>query len=130
MAQSGSLGVQVYASRAQIPIAGATVVITQRTSTGKQKILSLQETDRNGTIRPVSIPTPTSAESTQPNNTALPFASCDVWIDHPMYEVLLLEGVQIFPGVESQQSVELTPLIQGERWTEQTGIRVIPGQDL
>jgi len=130
MAQSGSLGVQVYVSRAQIPIAGATVVITQRAGNGKQKVLSLQETDRNGNIRTVSVPTPPTGDSTQPSGGDPPFTSCDIWIEHPMYELLLVEGVQIFPGVESLQQAELTPLVRGESWTERPNIRAIPGQDL
>ena len=130
MAQSGSLGVQVFVSRAQIPVAGATVVITQRTDNGKQKILSLQETDRNGNIRPITVPTPSTPESTRPNGAEPPFTVCDIWVEHPSYEILLVEGVQIFPGVESVQMAELNPMVQGERWTQQPNIRDIPVQDL
>lgn len=130
MAQSGSLGVQVYVSRAQIPVAGATVVIAQRTDNGKQRILSLQETDRNGNIRTVTVPTPPEQDSTQPNGVERPFATCDIWVEHPLYEVLLVEGVQVFSGVESTQTAELNPLIRGESWTELPNIRDIPRQDL
>ena len=130
MTRSGSLVVQVYVSRAQIPVAGATVVITQHAGNGKQKVLSLQETDRNGNIRPVTIPTPPIQESVQPNGSETPFTACSIWVEHPLYEVLLIEGIQIFPGVESIQMVELNPLIQGESWTERSNVRAIPRQDL
>ena len=131
MAQSGKLGVRVYASRAQLPVEGAAVAITQRTGSGRYRVLSLQETDRNGSIRPITVPTPDVEESTSPNTGgALPFARCDIWVEHEGYEVMLIEDVQIFPGELSLQQVELSPLVTGEAWTQSTQVRVIPGQTL
>ena len=34
----------------------------------------------------------------------------DVTVDHPDYTRALLENVQIFPGIVTQQNVELIPL--------------------
>lgn len=130
MAQSGSLTVQVFASRAQLPVEGAAVVVTRPTQSGKQEVLALQETDRSGNTRPIRIPTPELQQSTQPRNLTSPFTRCDIRIEHPDYELLLVEGVQIFPGVESVQMAELTPLVQGEVWTQRPSIRPIPAQDL
>lgn len=130
MARSGKLGVQVFASRAQIPVEGATVAITQKTANGKYRVLSLQETDRNGSIRPITVPTPDTAQSTSPNGGAQPFARCDIWVEHEGYEVMLIEDVQIFPGEMSLQQVELSPLVRGEAWTDRTEVRVIPAQTL
>ena len=130
MAQSGTLGVRVFASRAQLPVEGATVVITQKTGNGKHKVLSLQETDRNGSVRPITVPTPNVGESTRPNGGAQPFARCDIWVEHEGYEVLIVEDVQVFPGQMSLQQVELNPLVRGEAWTERTEVRPIPAQTL
>lgn len=130
MAQSGSLGVRVFASRAQLPVEGATVVITQKANNGKYRVLSLQETDRNGSIRPITVPTPPVGESTSPNIGAVPFARCDIWVEHEDYELVVIEDVQVFPGEVSLQQVELDPLVRGEGWTQQTQVRPIPAQTL
>ena len=130
MARSGKLGVQVFASRAQIPVEGATVAITQKAANGKQRVLSLQETDRNGSIRPVTVSTPDTAQSTSPNGGAEPFTRCDIWVEHEGYELMLIEDVQIFPGEVSLQQVELSPLVRGEAWTDRTEVRTIPAQTL
>ena len=130
MTQSGRLGVRVYAARAQLPVEGATVAITQKTGNGKYKVISLQETDRNGKIRPVHIPTPGRQESTRPNEGEVPFARCDIWVEEAGYELMVLEDVQVFPGVLSEQQVELEPLVRGEQWTQSAQVRPISPQDL
>ncbi len=130
MRQSGKLGVRVFTSRAQLPVEGATVAITQKNRSGKYRVLSLQETDRNGSIVPIEIPTPPVQESTQPNGQQAPFARCDIWVEHEGYEVMAIEDVQVFPGELSLQQVELNPLVSGEAWTERTEMRPIPAQTL
>ena len=54
----GRLVVQVYTSRAKLPVVDATVVVTQRGEGGKYKLLSVQATDSSGMTQPISIPTP------------------------------------------------------------------------
>ena len=130
MRLSGKLGVRVFTSRAQLPVEGATVAITQKNRSGKYRVLSLQETDRNGSIVPIEIPTPSVQESTQPNGQQTPFARCDIWVEHEGYEVMVIEDVQVFPGELSLQQVELNPLVRGEAWTERTEVRPIPAQTL
>jgi hypothetical protein len=130
MAQSGKLGVRVFTSRAQLPVEGATVAITQKADGGKYRVLSLQQTDRSGSIRPVTIPTPERWESTQPTQGQPPFARCDIWVEHEGYEVMAIEDVQIFPGELSLQQVVLAPLVTGQAWTQRTEVRTIPGQTL
>lgn len=130
MTQSGKLAVRVFASRAQLPVEGAAVVITQKTGNGKYRVLSVQETDRDGTTRPITVLTPDVGQSTSPNNGAEPFARCDIWVEHEGYELMVIEDVQVFPGEVSLQQVELEPLVRGEGWTQQTQLRPIPAQTL
>lgn len=130
MEGKGTLLVRVYTSRAQLPVAGATVVVTQRDKGGKYKLLSVQSTDSSGATRPVEIPTPLLGESTHPGAVLPPFAVCDVWAEHPGFAMLLVEGVQIFDGVETLQSMELEPLSQGQSSLIQNDFREIPGQNL
>ena len=129
---SGTLTVRVYTSQAQIPVAGATVVVTAPGKNGKRKLLSVQATDRSGEVRPISISTPALAGSTSPQlpGGEAPFAVCNVWAEHPGYAMLEAEGVQIFPGVETVQDMELIPLPRGQSSLQHLDVREITPQSL
>lgn len=132
MQSFGTLRVRVYTSQAQLPVEGATVVVTAPDRKGKMKLLSLQVTGDSGTIRPVEIPAPAVGESTTPNRPGdpVPFALCDVWAEHPGYAMLKAEGVQIFPGVETVQNMELYPIPGGMCSLQQRDVREITPQSL
>jgi hypothetical protein len=130
MAQSGALHVRVYTSQAEIPVVGAAVIVASRGTDGKYQLISLQETDDSGNIKPVRVDAPPAAESTSPEQMAQPFAVVDVWVEHPGYEVMWLEEVQVFAGQQTRQNVELNPLVAGESWTERTDVRPIQPQNL
>ena len=55
---------------------------------------------------------------------------CDVWAEYPGYAMLLVEGVQIFDGVDTLQEMELAPLSEGESSLIQNQTWEIPGQNL
>ncbi len=115
MQQTGTLVVRVFATAAQLPLEGATVVVTTRNPNGKFDLISLQKTDRSGLTDPVVINTPASGDSTEQNTGSdAPFISCDVWAEHPGYAVMRVDGVQVFPGVVTRQEMELLPLGEGE----------------
>ena len=65
MEGTGTLTVRVITSRAQLPVEGATVVVTQRGTGGKYQLLSVQATDRSGATKPVVISTPALGETTR-----------------------------------------------------------------
>ena len=48
---TGTLQVQVYTSRAALPVRDATVVVVRRAPSGKYDLLSIQSTDSSGKIR-------------------------------------------------------------------------------
>ena len=109
---TGTLLVQVYTSRAELPVRDATVVVIRRAPSGKYELISIQSTEPN------NIPGP-------------PFAQCDIWAEHPNYAMLLVEGVQVFPGVQTIQSMKLCPLSgTGSSLTDQCGVWDIPPQNL
>ena len=132
MENTGRLSVRVYTSIAELPLKGATVVVTGQGTGGKRRLLSVQATDSSGRIRPVTIPTPGAGESTAPpdRGAAAPFALCSVWAEAPGYAMLQVDGVQIFPGVETVQSMPLLPLARGESSLEHRDVREIPAQSL
>ena len=95
-------------------------------------MLSLQTTDSSGRITSVDIPAPAAEESIAPGAADGPecFSVCSVWAEHPGYAMLQVDGVQIFPGVETVQNMELTPLERGQSSLQQRTVRDIPAQDL
>ena len=130
MEGSGTLAVRVYTSRAQLPVEGATVVVTRKGEGGRYQLLSVQATDQSGQVKSISIPAPALGESTHPGSAVLPYTVCDVWAEHPGYAMLLVEGVQIFQGVETLQVMELEPLSEGQSSLIQNDVREITGQSL
>ncbi len=133
MQATGILSVRVYTSQAQIPLEGATVVVAAPGEGGKWRLLSIQNTNSSGMIRPVTIDAPALGESTSPGGLpgdGGPFAQCDVWAEQPGYAMLQVAGVQIFPGVETMQDMELIPLPQGLCSLQQRDERDIPAQSL
>ena len=133
MQATGTLSVRVYTSQAQSPLEGATVVVAAPGAEGKYKLLSIQNTDSSGLIRPVTIDAPALGESTSPGGLpgeGAPFALCDIWAEQPGYAMLQVNGVQIFPDVETMQDMELIPLPQGLCSLQQRDERDIPVQSL
>lgn len=131
MSDSGTLVVRVFTSQAQLPIEGATVLVTRRGQDDKLELLSIQVTDSSGLIKPVEISTPPAGDSTAPlpdDSTEKPCSICSVWAEHPGYAMLRVDGVQIFPGVQSLQRMRLQPLSQGESSLQQREVRDITSQ--
>ena len=133
MQATGTLSVRVFTSQAQIPLEGATVVVAAPGAESKWKLLSLQNTDSSGKIRTIAIDAPALGESTSPGGLpgpGAPFALCSVWAEQPGYAMLQVENVQVFPGVETVQNMELIPLPQGLCSLQQRDERDIPAQTL
>ena len=108
MAATGYLTVRTYASRAQLPIANATVVVNENTDDGT-RLLAIRITDQSGRISPIPITTPDRADSLSPGDPR-PWTPVELIVEHPDYERVLVENLQVFAGVNSQQDIELLPL--------------------
>ena len=79
------------------------------------------------TIYRVATPEPSASESP---GTESPFAVCDIWVEVPGYEMLLVENVQVFPNTETLQELELIPLPEQTSSSTRGEIVDIPPQDL
>lgn len=109
MSQPGTISAHVYTSRAQIPVIGATVAVSQRLTGKRHTLLAIRITDENGEIPSIPVPAPQGSET--PGNDA-PFSSLDVRVEHPDYQMEIIEDIQIFPGISSLQEVQLIPLAE------------------
>ena len=128
--QTGELVVRVYATSAQLPLEGATVVVTTKEENGKFTLISLQKTDRSGMTDPITVRTPDAVDSTQQDPPQRPYRYCDVWAEHPGFLVQRVDGVQVFPGVTTRQDMELIPLGEGEHPLGYVDSRDISAQNL
>ena len=111
MPQTGSLIVRVFTSQAQLPVSGATVIISSRAENNLHKVYSIQTTDSSGNTKPFQLEAPDPAPSQTPNGAA-PFADYSLVVEHPEYYLATFEKLQVFPGVETVQDVPLVPLPQ------------------
>ncbi len=108
MTQSGTIQIQAVTSRADFPVPGATVSISRRAADGTNTLLAVRQTDESGLTQPVTVATPALENSLQPD---LPVGWTDVRvvISHPGYEGIVVNQVQIFPGVATVQEMVMIP---------------------
>lgn len=111
MPQTGSLIVRAFTSQAQLPVSGATVIISSRDEDGRRNVLSIQTTDSSGVTRPIQLAAPDLSLSESPGGAA-PFSDYALVVEHPDYYLATFEKLQVFPGVETVQNVPLVPLPQ------------------
>lgn len=121
MSQTGSLVVRAFTSRAQLPVAGATVIISSRTKDGRHQVYSIQSTDESGGTRPFQLEAPDVGLSQTPGDPE-PFSNYSLVVEHPEYYLASFENLQVFSGVETVQNVPLAPLprpaVPGEDFAE------------
>jgi len=129
LSQTGTFGLRVFTSRAQIPIPNATVTISRRAGGGKHTLLAIRVTDENGEIAPITVAAPAAQESESPG-PGTPFASLDIRVEHPGYEMETIENVQIFSGVASFLPVALLPLPEQSQPGGDSETILIPPQSL
>ena len=109
MPQSGSLAVRVFTSQAQLPVSGATVIISSRAEDDRHNIFSVQTTDSSGSTKSFPLDAPDLILSGSPGGDA-PFSNYSLVVEHPEYYLATFEQLQIFPGIETVQNVSLVPL--------------------
>ena len=129
MQEYGTVTAQIVTSAAQIPIPGATLTITQELPDGRQELLAVRIADESGRIAPVAIAAPDEAESQSPG-TPRPFAVVDITADHPEFERILVENVQIFANITTDQNFALIPLAEQPEVWNMTEVFTIPAQEL
>lgn len=122
MPSSGTLVTRVFTGRGELPVQGATISIVQQGADGQSHLLNVQISDPSGDTNPIIITTPLLALSQSPG-LATPYALVDVWVDRQGYELLVINDVQIFPGITSIQDLPLIPMPEnGERGGESVDI--------
>ncbi len=104
----GFIKVQAVTSRAEVPVEGATVTITEANPGSGSMLLSLQRTDESGLTETVSVDTPALQNSLSPEQ-AKGWTDVTVTVSHPDYDGIVVNRVQVFPGVTTVQEMVLIP---------------------
>lgn len=115
MASQGSVIARVYTSDAYLPLRGAPVAFTQTDEAGQSVLLAVRMTDSSGLTAPLFIETPNVSESLAPGSALRPYATVDIRVSFPGYSSVNAMGVQIFPGVETIQGLQLRPISAAEQ---------------
>lgn len=125
---TGQLRIRTYASRAILPLRDSTVVI-ETEENGKTGLLAVRRTDESGLTPYISVETPDLRNSQSPDQ-ARGWTNVTVVVSHPQYKSVIIRDVQIFPGIISQQAVEMIPLEQTPEGSDFTQQFTIPPQEL
>lgn len=126
LASTGYITVHAYTSFAQLPVRDVAISITAADGTA----IAMALTDRNGQIKQIPIPVPDREASLSPNPGEKPFTSVNLFARARGYEQAEYENLQIFPGIITNQNVELIPLSELPGAWNQTAIFDTPPQNL
>ena len=110
MASQGSVIARVYTSDAYLPLRNVPVVFTQTLPDSKKNVLAIRYTNSSGLTEPLFIETPDTSESLSPGSALKPYATVDIQVEYPGFGGITAEGVQVFPGSETIQGLQLRPL--------------------
>jgi len=88
-------------------------------------------TNRSGTLdEPVPIEVPNASASQTPDTGIIPFTSVDLYARLQDYEEIFIENLQVFPGIVTNQKLELIPLSEFPQAWNKTEIFTTPTQQL
>ncbi len=131
MAEKGSLVVYVTTARSAIPVGNARISIFRPDT---KQLLGFRSTNAEGFTVAFETETPDIGLSLTPQNQdnayEVPFAVFDVQVDHPQYQSVLIEDVQVFSDRKSIQNVDLIPLAEYANPQDSTSTFPIPPQSL
>lgn len=114
MASQGSVIARVYTSDAYLPLRDVPVIFTRTDEDGAQVLLAIRFTDSSGLTTPLYVDTPNASDSLLPGSDLRPYATVDIRTSSPGFNSISALGVQIFPGVETIQDLQLRPVSESD----------------
>ena len=104
----GYLRVRSFTAGGAIPIEGAVIRLHGADEENYELFRSVI-TDRDGVGFFKELPTPNVSFSLSPRPQESPYALYDLEITAEGYDPQIIKGVQVFPGIESYQPINLIP---------------------
>jgi hypothetical protein len=106
----------------------ATVVIQQQDL--PNRLLGILTTDLSGLTPVLTLDAPDQVFSQSPEDQVQPWTGLTVQVEHPDYQQVTLQGVQLFPGIRTLQNVLLLPLPEYSMGASPAQVTDFPAQDL
>ena len=124
MATQGFLQIHAFASNAQIPLNDVAITITDTSNIP----IAFRLTNRSGMLdAPLTLSVPNASESQSPGENRKPYTSIHLYARKENYEQIAVENIQIFPGVITNQNLEMIPLGEfPESWNESETFDTFP----
>ena len=105
MAVTGYIRIHAYTSFARLPLKDVAVMVTATDGTA----IATRLTDRSGLTDPIEIPAPDTSAGKTPDSGTIPYTAVNVYARLEGFEQIENENVQIFPGVITEQDLEMVP---------------------
>jgi hypothetical protein len=126
LASTGYIQVHAYTSRARLPLEDVAVTVTAEDGTA----IGMRLTDKNGKISPIEVPVPDIGASLVPDSGEIPYTAVNLYARKKGFEMIESESLQVFPGVVTDQDLEMIPLSElPESWNK-AEIFITPPQNL
>ena len=110
--EQGTLFVKLESAREALPVQGR-VVISQ--TVNGVRVLEIElVTDEDGLTQPVTLDAPDRSISLDPASTQQAWAAYDVEAYADGYSDILLEGVQVYSGVEAYAPISMLPIFSSQ----------------
>lgn len=106
--EQGTLFIKLLSAEGAFPVPGS-IVISQ-TENGERVFELKIETDSDGLAPVVTLDAPDRSISLDPESTEIPYAAYDVEATAAEYAPVLIEGVQVYSGVESYLPISMIPV--------------------
>ncbi len=110
LSSQGSVIARVYTSDAYIPLPDAPVIFSSTDADGNRNLLAIRTTNSSGLTSPVYVETPDIDQSLSPGLSLKPYATITIQASYPGFQSIQADGVQVFPGVETIQGLQLQPI--------------------
>ena len=125
MNSRGSIITHAYTGGGAIPVEGVTVLVIQNRA-GAGALLGVRTSDVEGRTAPILVDTPDKELSEAPSDQKS-WTDCVVIADHPDYERVVVENVQVFPNTQTVQNFALIPREERlDLWGGTTAVKITP----
>ena len=106
----GFLKIHATMGQQTLPVAGSYVEVSRIQDNGERRIYFAGETDADGVLDDIVLPTQLKSFSEFPQSAVNPAFQYDVRVSKPGFRSVAIEGVPVFAGVKSIQPVNMIPL--------------------
>ncbi|MDD6221031.1 MAG: hypothetical protein PUB85_08620 [Clostridia bacterium] len=126
MPKKGFLRVETLSSNGLYPVGNSRVVVCKKLN-GDNYCIYDRMTDASGIVDNLELPAPDKNLSMSPErNGMIPYATYDVYVEHPNFVKTIFENVPIFDGITSIQSVDMVPTVNSG--TEPSPVRILESE--